>query len=142
MEDCSFTLLLYSYICLVSRRLNERSGYYIRAPHRRSARARGPPGPIIFFGVNLESVLNASISFAHSAAGFIVSPWLVLLAMNISHPVPSTVASISFSFLTTEDVRRISVKQVVNPVLLDELNRPNIGGLYDPALGPSDQKDM
>ncbi|KAI0774421.1 beta and beta-prime subunits of DNA dependent RNA-polymerase [Fomes fomentarius] len=62
--------------------------------------------------------------------------------MNISHPVPSTVASISFSFLTTEDVRRISVKQVVNPVLLDELNRPNIGGLYDPALGPSDQKDV
>ncbi|KAM5535538.1 hypothetical protein V8D89_010875 [Ganoderma adspersum] len=62
--------------------------------------------------------------------------------MNISHSVPSTVASISFSFLTTEDVRRISVKQIVNPVLLDELNRPNVGGLYDSALGPSDKKDM
>ena len=42
--------------------------------------------------------------------------------MNISHPVPSTVASISFSFLTTEDVRRISVKQIVNPTLLDDLD--------------------
>ncbi len=62
--------------------------------------------------------------------------------MNISHSVPSTVASISFSFLTTEDVRRISVKQIVNPVLLDELNRPNVGGLYDSALGPSDKGDM
>ncbi|KAI0775964.1 beta and beta-prime subunits of DNA dependent RNA-polymerase [Trametes elegans] len=62
--------------------------------------------------------------------------------MNISHPIPSTVASVSFSFLTTEDVRRVSVKQIVNPVLLDELNRPNVGGLYDPALGPSDKQDI
>lgn len=62
--------------------------------------------------------------------------------MNISHSFPATVSSISFSFLTTEDVRRISVKQIVNPTLLDELNRPNVGGLYDPALGPSDKQDM
>lgn len=64
------------------------------------------------------------------------------LAMNIAHSLPSTVAGISFSFLTTEDIRRISVKQIVNPILLDDLNRPNIGGLYDPALGPSDRQDM
>ncbi|KAG6813000.1 hypothetical protein H0H92_014931 [Tricholoma furcatifolium] len=62
--------------------------------------------------------------------------------MNISHSIPSTVSGISFSFLTSEDIRRISVKQIVNPVLLDDLNRPNIGGLYDPALGPSDHSDM
>lgn len=62
--------------------------------------------------------------------------------MNIAHSIPSTVSSISFSFLTTEDVRRISVKQIVNPILLDDLNRPNVGGLYDPALGPSDKQDM
>jgi DNA-directed RNA polymerase beta' subunit len=62
--------------------------------------------------------------------------------MNISHSIPSTVTGISFSFLTAEDVRRISVKQIVNPVLLDDLNRPNIGGLYDPALGPHDRSDM
>ena len=62
--------------------------------------------------------------------------------MNISRSIPATVSSISFSFLTTEDVRRISVKQIVNPVLLDDLNRPNIGGLYDPALGPSEKQDM
>lgn len=62
--------------------------------------------------------------------------------MNISHSIPSSVTGISFSFLTAEDVRRISVKQIVNPVLLDDLNRPNIGGLYDPALGPHDRSDM
>ncbi|EGO02141.1 hypothetical protein SERLA73DRAFT_86356 [Serpula lacrymans var. lacrymans S7.3] len=62
--------------------------------------------------------------------------------MNIACSIPSTVSSISFSFLTTEDIRRISVKQILNPVLLDDLNRPNIGGLYDPALGPSDRQDI
>lgn len=62
--------------------------------------------------------------------------------MNISHSVPSLITSLSFSFLTTDDIRRISVKQIVNPILLDDLNRPNAGGLYDPALGPSDTKDM
>ncbi|KDQ18256.1 hypothetical protein BOTBODRAFT_554491 [Botryobasidium botryosum FD-172 SS1] len=62
--------------------------------------------------------------------------------MDIAHSIPSTVSSISFSFLTSEDIRRISVKQIVNPVLLDDLNRPNLGGLYDPALGPSTQRDI
>lgn len=62
--------------------------------------------------------------------------------MNISHSIPSIVQSVSFSFLTTEDIRRISVKQIVNPTLLDDLNRPNSGGLYDPALGPSDRNDL
>jgi hypothetical protein len=62
--------------------------------------------------------------------------------MNIAHSLPSTVTGVSFSFLTSQDIRRISVKQIVNPVLLDDLNRPNIGGLYDPALGPSDRSDV
>ncbi|CCM05554.1 uncharacterized protein FIBRA_07781 [Fibroporia radiculosa] len=62
--------------------------------------------------------------------------------MNVSRSYPSTVSSVSFSFLSPEDVRRISVKQIVNPILLDDLNRPNIGGLYDPALGPSEKQDI
>lgn len=62
--------------------------------------------------------------------------------MNVSHSIPTEVKSISFSFLSTEDIRRISVKQIVNPVLLDDFNRPNIGGLYDPTLGPSSKQDL
>ena len=62
--------------------------------------------------------------------------------MDIAHPISSTVSSVSFSFLTTEDIHRISVKQITNPVLLDNLNQPNIGGLYDPALGPTTSRDM
>ncbi|KAL4076163.1 hypothetical protein J3A83DRAFT_4357265 [Scleroderma citrinum] len=56
--------------------------------------------------------------------------------------IRTILASVSFSFLSSEDIRRISVKQIVNPVLLDDLNRPNVGGLYDPALGPSDRHDI
>jgi DNA-directed RNA polymerase beta' subunit len=62
--------------------------------------------------------------------------------MNVSLPIPSTVQSVSFSVLTTEDIRRISVKQITNPALLDDLNRPNLGGLYDPTLGPVYKQDM
>ncbi|KAG8827052.1 hypothetical protein FRC19_005756 [Serendipita sp. 401] len=64
------------------------------------------------------------------------------LSMDIGKPVSSSVASVSFSFLSTGDIRRISVKQIVNPVLLDNLNQPNHGGLYDPALGPSSSREI
>ncbi|KAI0307221.1 beta and beta-prime subunits of DNA dependent RNA-polymerase [Multifurca ochricompacta] len=62
--------------------------------------------------------------------------------MNVSLPVLSTVQSVSFSVLSTQDIRRISVKQITNPILLDDLNRPNVGGLYDPALGPVYKQDI
>ncbi|EJD52444.1 beta and beta-prime subunits of DNA dependent RNA-polymerase [Auricularia subglabra TFB-10046 SS5] len=62
--------------------------------------------------------------------------------MNIANSIPSGVASISFYSLSPEEIRRVSVKQIVNPVLLDDLNRPNQGALYDPALGPSGPKDI
>ncbi|CAK5262993.1 unnamed protein product [Mycena citricolor] len=62
--------------------------------------------------------------------------------MNIAHSLSSTVKGISFSFLTSEDVRRISVKQIVNVNLLDDMNRPSVGGLYDPALGPTEKQDI
>jgi len=62
--------------------------------------------------------------------------------MDISKSLPSTPSSLSFSFLTTEDLRRISVKQIVNPTLFDNLLRPTSGGLYDPALGPMERGDV
>jgi DNA-directed RNA polymerase I subunit RPA1 len=62
--------------------------------------------------------------------------------MNISHAIPSSVASISFSFLSSADIKRISVKQIINPVIFDHLNNPNPGGLYDICLGPSTPQDM
>lgn len=62
--------------------------------------------------------------------------------MDISHPIHSEVSSLSFSFLSTNDIRSISVKKVDNPVLLDNLSLPTRGGLYDPALGPMSARDV
>ncbi|KAJ1756237.1 hypothetical protein LPJ58_003843, partial [Coemansia sp. RSA 1591] len=53
-----------------------------------------------------------------------------------AQPVNSRVDGVSFTFYEPEEVRRMSVKQVVNPVLLDSLGNPTNGGLYDPAMGP------
>ncbi|KAG0223526.1 hypothetical protein BGW41_005462 [Actinomortierella wolfii] len=56
--------------------------------------------------------------------------------MNIARPNGTEVTSVAFSFYDQEEIKAISVKQIVNPVLFDNLNHPTKGGLYDPALGP------
>ncbi|KAI8868419.1 beta and beta-prime subunits of DNA dependent RNA-polymerase [Ramicandelaber brevisporus] len=56
--------------------------------------------------------------------------------MNVSAPVDTEVTALSFSVFAPEEIKRISVRSIVNPVLLDALNHPMRGGLYDPALGP------
>ncbi|KAJ2303146.1 hypothetical protein IWW55_003072, partial [Coemansia sp. RSA 2706] len=56
--------------------------------------------------------------------------------MNIAQPVNSRINGVSFTFCDPDEVRRMSVRQVVNPILLDSLGNPTNGGLYDPAMGP------
>ncbi len=63
--------------------------------------------------------------------------------MNVSNPVASEVTSVDFNILSTEDIQRVSVKQIVNPVTFNntvagKIPVPTTGGLYDPALGASD----
>ncbi|KAK0741666.1 hypothetical protein B0T21DRAFT_390575 [Apiosordaria backusii] len=55
--------------------------------------------------------------------------------MNISQPVSSTLDSVDFQFLTSDEIRAISVKRIENDVTFDSLLNPVPGGLYDPALG-------
>ena len=62
--------------------------------------------------------------------------------MDITRAIPSHICAASFSFLTPEEVRAISVRQVVNPVLFDGANAPTVGGLYDPAFGPMRADDI
>jgi DNA-directed RNA polymerase I subunit RPA1 len=62
--------------------------------------------------------------------------------MNIAKPVSFEITDVAFSFYDSEQVKRISVKHVVNPQLLDNLNQPTLGGLYDPALGPFSKSAM
>ena len=55
--------------------------------------------------------------------------------MNISQPVASYIGSVNFGFLSSEDVKTLSVKRISNPTTFDSLLHPVPGGLYDPALG-------
>ena len=47
------------------------------------------------------------------------------------------IAGVRFDMFTPEITRRISIKQITNPIPFDNLRRANPDGLYDPALGPS-----
>ncbi|KAK3014927.1 hypothetical protein RJ639_009943 [Escallonia herrerae] len=51
-----------------------------------------------------------------------------------------SVEAVRFSFMTDEEVRKHSVLKVTNPVLLNTMEKPVPGGLYDPALGPLDDQ--
>lgn len=55
--------------------------------------------------------------------------------MNISQPIASYIGSVDFGYLSSEDIRAHSVKQIQNPTTFDTLLHPVPGGLYDAALG-------
>ena len=55
--------------------------------------------------------------------------------MNISQPIASSIGSVDFGLLSSEEIRKLSVKQIQNPVTFDSLLHPTPGGLYDSALG-------
>ncbi|KAK8921570.1 DNA-directed RNA polymerase II subunit RPB1 [Platanthera zijinensis] len=52
-----------------------------------------------------------------------------------------TVESIQFSFYSSAEARRISIKEITKPEILDTKDSPIQGGLYDPALGPIKELD-
>lgn len=55
--------------------------------------------------------------------------------MDIASPVGSEITSVDFGFLNSDDIKKLSVKQIVSPDTLDKLQHPIPGGLYDLALG-------
>ena len=55
--------------------------------------------------------------------------------MNVSQPIASQIGSVNFGFLSTDEVRALSVKRIVNQDTFDTLLHPTPGGLYDSALG-------
>jgi DNA-directed RNA polymerase I subunit RPA1 len=60
--------------------------------------------------------------------------------MNISIPISCEIDSVSFSFYSPLQLKKLSVKEITNPILFDNLDHPTAGGLYDPALGPTDRQ--
>jgi DNA-directed RNA polymerase I subunit RPA1 len=63
--------------------------------------------------------------------------------MNISVPIGHEIGGISFSFVSSEQVKKLSVKSLNNPITFDPIsNHPNSNGVYDPALGPTDRHQL
>jgi DNA-directed RNA polymerase beta' subunit len=56
-------------------------------------------------------------------------------SMNTHQPTSSAIQSVEFGFLSTNDVRTLSVKRITNPTTFDSLLHPVAGGLHDAALG-------
>lgn len=55
--------------------------------------------------------------------------------MDISKPVGSEIGSVDFGVYSAEEIRRVSAKQITNPVVFDSLGHTVSNGLYDLALG-------
>ena len=49
---------------------------------------------------------------------------------------------IRFSLYSEEEIRKLSVKCISNPETFDRFQNANYGGLYDPALGPTERDDL
>jgi len=55
--------------------------------------------------------------------------------MDISKPVGSEITSVDFGVLSTDEIRKLSAKQITNPIVFDNLGHAVNNGLYDLALG-------
>ena len=55
--------------------------------------------------------------------------------MNVSQPIASYIGGVDFGFLSSENIKALSVKKIWNVNTFDTLLHPNPGGLYDTALG-------
>ena len=54
---------------------------------------------------------------------------------------PSCMASIKRTLpCKTDQVKRLSVKRILSPLIFDNLKNPIPDGLYDPAFGPVDAR--
>ena len=88
------------------------------------------------FKLNLTT---SRIIFARAHHFFISLIKVCVLPMEDSDLVSGNgITSVSFSFFTTDQQKKLSVKQISRGVTFDRLGRAQRDGLYDPALGPLD----
>lgn len=55
--------------------------------------------------------------------------------MDVAKPVGSEITSVDFGVMLADEVRKLSAKQITNPIVFDNLGHPIANGLYDLALG-------
>lgn len=54
----------------------------------------------------------------------------------LTQVVSRSIGGVGFGFYSSQEARKLSVKEITEPVLFDNLRNPVPGGLYDPSLGP------
>ncbi|XP_064625511.1 DNA-directed RNA polymerase I subunit RPA1-like [Lineus longissimus] len=54
----------------------------------------------------------------------------------------NVLSGISFTIYSAEDIQRLSVREITNPKLFDDLSHATSGGLYDPVFGPTERDDV
>ena len=52
------------------------------------------------------------------------------------------ITRVGFGFMSEAEIRALSVKRITSPHVFDNLDMPVPNGLYDPALGPINNKDL
>jgi len=57
------------------------------------------------------------------------------------YPSDTTIGGLLYSNYTSEEIRRLSVKELTSSQAIDRLGAPVSGGPYDLALGPFDKND-
>ncbi|KAF7707147.1 DNA-directed RNA polymerase I subunit RPA1 [Silurus meridionalis] len=63
--------------------------------------------------------------------------------MHFSKETPwRRLEGMSFGLYSSTEIRKLSVKSVTNPLLLDNVGNPAPNGLYDLSLGPADLKEI
>jgi DNA-directed RNA polymerase I subunit RPA1 len=62
--------------------------------------------------------------------------------MQLDFNAKCSISGLAFEFYNTNDIKRLSVKEITNPQALDRLLNPVQNGLYDLALGPLDKNDV
>lgn len=60
----------------------------------------------------------------------------------IDYKAKCAISGLSFQYFNADEIRKLSVKEIVNPQALDRLLNPVANGLYDLALGPHDKNDI
>ena len=54
----------------------------------------------------------------------------------------SRLSSLTFLTYSASQLTAMSVKKITNPETFDSLLHPNLGGLYDPSMGPCDKHEL
>jgi DNA-directed RNA polymerase I subunit RPA1 len=60
----------------------------------------------------------------------------------IDFKAKGALSGLEFNFFNSQEVLKLSVKEITNPQSLDRLLNPIPNGLYDLALGPVDKNDI